>query len=120
MGIVWADGRTSATVTITVSAVDDAPVIEELRSTRVAASATATAAGTSRRANSAVSITVRDRRSGVTRIEMKVGARTIVSKVDAARNGSYSLQVPKGAKKVRIRIRDAAGNYSKWKNVTVR
>lgn len=99
---------------------DDAPVIEELRSTRVAASATATAAGASRRANSAVSITVRDRRSGVTRIEMKVGARTIVSKVDAARNGSYSLQVPKGAKRVRIRIRDAAGNYSKWKNVTVR
>jgi hypothetical protein len=97
---------------------DDAPIIEALRSTRVAASATASTSTS--RSTSALSITVRDRRSGVTRIEMKAGSRTIVAKVDAARRGSYSLNVPKGVKTVRVRLRDAAGNYSKWKSVTLR
>jgi len=97
---------------------DDAPIIEALRSTRVAASATASTSTS--RSTSALSITVRDRRSGVTRIEMKAGSRTIVAKVDAARRGTYSLNVPKGVKTVRVRLRDAAGNYSKWKRITLR
>lgn len=98
---------------------NDAPVIETLRSVR-SSTATATASSSSRtKAVSAFTITTRDRRSGVTRIEMKVGNRTIVTKVDATRRGSYTVALPRGAKVVRVRLRDAAGNYSAWKKFTV-
>ena len=95
----------------------DAPIIESLQSVRASA-ATATTASRARAA-SAFTITTRDRRSGVTRIEMKVGKRIIVTKVDATRHGSYTVALPRGAKVVRVRLRDAAGNYSAWKKFTV-
>lgn len=96
---------------------EEAPIIEALRSSRVAATAQAAAQKTS---SSRIAISVRDRRSGVTRIEMKIGARTIVTKVDASRRGTFNVTIPRGAKSVVVRVRDAAGNYSKWKTVRVR
>lgn len=96
---------------------EEAPVIEALRSSRVSATAQATA---QKSATSRIAISVRDRRSGVTRIETKVGARTVVTAVDAARRGTFNIAVPKSARTVLVRVRDAAGNYSKWKTVKVR
>jgi uncharacterized alkaline shock family protein YloU len=51
---------------------------------------------------------------------MKVAGRTTTTKVDAARRGTYNIAIPKGAKNIQVRVRDAAGNYSKWKMVRVR
>jgi hypothetical protein len=51
---------------------------------------------------------------------VQVGKRIFVSKVDAARRGSHTLKLPRGTKSVRVRVRDAAGNFSKWKNVRIR
>jgi hypothetical protein len=96
---------------------EEAPVIEALRASRVSATAQATAATS---ATSRIAISVRDRRSGVTRIEMKVAGRTTATKVDAARRGTYNIAIPKGAKSIQVRVRDAAGNYSKWKTLRVR
>ena len=96
---------------------EEAPIIETLRSSRVAATAQATA---QKSTSSRIAISVRDRRSGVTRIEMKAGARTIVTKVDASRRGTFNVSIPRGAKSVVVRVRDAAGNYSKWKKVRIR
>lgn len=93
---------------------EEAPVIEALRSSRVTATAQATAQKT---ATSRIAISVRDRRSGVTRIEMKAGNKTVVTKVDASRRGTFNIAIPRGAKSVVVRVRDAAGNYSKWKTV---
>lgn len=95
---------------------EEAPIIEALRSSRVAATAQATAQKTT---SSRIAISVRDRRSGVTRIEMKAGARTIVTKVDASRRGTFNISIPRGSKSVLVRVRDAAGNYSKWKKVRI-
>ena len=95
---------------------EEAPVIETLRASRVAATAQATAQKTS---HSRIAISVRDRRSGVTRIEMKAGARTIVTKVDASRRGTFNISIPRGSKSVLVRVRDAAGNYSKWKKFRI-
>lgn len=96
---------------------EEAPVIESLRSSRVSATAQA---ATQKTTSSRVAISVRDRRSGVTRIEVKASGKTIVTKVDAARRGTYNIAIPKGAKVIVVRVWDAAGNYSKWKSVKVR
>jgi hypothetical protein len=96
---------------------EEAPVIETLRATRVSATAQATART---KQQSAFAISVRDRRSGVTRIEMRVGNKRIIKKVDASRRATYNIAIPKGAKRFTIRVRDASGNYSKWRTVRVR
>jgi len=96
---------------------EEAPVIEALRASRVSATAQAAAKTSS---TSRIAISVRDRRSGVTRIEMKVAGRTTATKVDATRRGTYNIAIPKGAKSIQVRVRDAAGNFSKWKTVRVR
>jgi alpha-tubulin suppressor-like RCC1 family protein/phosphodiesterase/alkaline phosphatase D-like protein len=96
---------------------DEAPIIEALRSSRVTATAQTT---TQRTSTSQVAISVSDRRSGVTRIETRASGRTVITKVDAARRGTYSIAIPRGAKTVAVRVRDAAGNYSKWRTVKVR
>ena len=95
---------------------EEAPIIETLRASRVAATAQATAQKTS---TSKIAISVRDRRSGVTRIEMKAGGRTIITKVDASRRGTFNISIPRGSKSVLVRVRDAAGNYSKWKSIRI-
>ena len=96
---------------------EEAPIIEALRASRVSATAQAAAQKT---VAPRIAISVRDRRSGVTRIEVKANGRTVATKVDAARRGTYSIAIPKGAASVVVRVRDAAGNYSKWKTVRVR
>ena len=96
---------------------EEAPVIEMLRASRASASAQGIAKTSSA---PRITISVRDRRSGVTRIETRIAGRTRTTKVDAARRGSYNFALPKGTKRLQVRVRDAAGNYSKWKTVKVR
>lgn len=122
---VYLTNRTSIVYTDTITLISDvtipdeeAPVIESLRATRT--KATAQASSNSSRRRSQVNISIRDARSGVTRIEMKTGKRVLVTRVDAVRRGSYSLAMPTGVSRVQIRVRDAAGNYSRWRTVSVR
>ena len=65
-------------------------------------------------------VSVKDRRSGVNRIELQVGNRKIVRKVEATRKGSFAINIPQGAHTIRVRIRDVAGNFSKWKTLKIR
>ncbi len=96
----------------------DAPVIESVSVSR--ASTTAQARASASAPGPVFTVSARDRRSGVTRIEVRASGRTIVTKVDAVRRGSHSVRLPRGAKSVQVRVRDAAGNYSRWKSVRVR
>lgn len=97
----------------------DAPVIESVSVSRASATAqTRTAAAGS--SGPAFTVSARDRRSGVTRIEVRAAGRTVVTKVDATRRGSHTVKLPRGAKSVQVRVRDAAGNYSRWRTVRIR
>jgi hypothetical protein len=40
--------------------------------------------------------------------------------VEATRKGSFAINIPKGAHTIRVRIRDVAGNFSKWKTLKIR
>lgn len=95
-----------------------APVIHSLKTVR-----SSSQVQSSRRNSSTVSqfrVAVRDRRSGVNHIELRVGNRKIVRRVEATRRGSFAIEVPQGALTIRVRVRDAAGNFSKWKTLRIR
>lgn len=94
------------------------PVISALRMTKPITRAQATTTKTSTR--SRLQINVSDRQSGVTKIEMKIKGRTVAKIVEATRNGTFTMAVPKGTRSVRIRLRDAAGNYSKWRTLQIK
>lgn len=96
---------------------EDAPVIEDVEVSR--ASATAQGRVTAAAAVRHISITTRDRRSGVTRIEVRAAGRRIVARVDAQRRGTHSVALPRGSRTAQVRVRDAAGNFSQWRTVRV-
>ena len=96
----------------------DAPVIESVSVSRASASAQARTTTTVN--GPRFTINARDRRSGVTRIEVRAAGRIFVTKVEATRRGSHSVGLPRGVKSAQVRVRDAAGNYSGWKTVRVR
>jgi alpha-tubulin suppressor-like RCC1 family protein/phosphodiesterase/alkaline phosphatase D-like protein len=95
-----------------------APTIQSLRVIQSNTRAQATARKFS--ASQRFHISVSDRRSGVTRIEMKSGNRVRAKKITATRLGTFALRIPKGTKVLRVRVKDAAGNYSKWKTLRIR
>lgn len=94
---------------------DDAPTVTALSTakTRISAAGASTA-----KTDSTVTISARDKMSGVVRIETKVKTRISSTRVDAARRGTYTVSFPKGQKKMQIRVIDKAGNKSKWITVT--
>lgn len=97
----------------------EAPIIESVSVSR--SSVTAQTRATTTTSQPKFTVTTRDLRSGVTRIEVRASGRTTITKVDPSRRGVHSVKLPRGAKSsVQIRVRDAAGNYSKWKSVKVR
>lgn len=89
---------------------DEAPVVTALSvaKTRI------TAAAATMKSASTVTISARDKMSGVVRIETKVKNRISATRVDAARRGTYTVSFPKGQYKMHIRVIDKAGNKSKW------
>jgi hypothetical protein len=94
---------------------DEAPTVTAMRAskTRISARGTSTA-----RSASTVTISARDKMSGVVRIETKVRTRVTSTRVDAARRGTYTVSFPKGQRTMHIRVIDKAGNKSKWIKVT--
>jgi hypothetical protein len=94
---------------------DEAPTVTAMSTakSRIAAAGNATV-----KTSSTVTISARDKMSGVVRIETKVKTRTTSTRVDAARRGTYTVSFPKGQKKMQIRVIDKAGNKSKWITVT--
>jgi hypothetical protein len=94
---------------------DEAPTVTAMRAskTRISARGTSTA-----RSASTVTISARDKMSGVVRIETKVRTRVTSTRVDAARRGTYLVSFPKGQRTMQIRVVDKAGNKSKWIKVT--
>ncbi len=97
---------------------EDAPVIEAVRVSR--ASATAQGRVGASAAAPSISITARDRRSGVSRIEVRASGRTIVARVDPLRRGTHTVALPRGSRNVQVRVRDAVGNTSRWRTFNVR
>lgn len=95
-----------------------APTIQSLRAVQSSTRAQAVArkSSTSQRFH----ISVRDRRSGVTTIEMRSGNKIRTKKITATRLNTFTIRMPKGTKVLRVRIKDAAGNYSKWKTLRFR
>lgn len=94
---------------------DEAPTVTALSAakTRISAQGSSTSKTTS-----SVTISARDKMSGVVRIETKVKTRITSTRVDAARRGTYSVSFPKGQRTMQIRVVDKAGNKSKWIKVT--
>ena len=90
---------------------DEAPSVTAMRAnkTRISAQGASTT-----RAASTVMISVRDKMSGVVRIETRVRTRITSTRVDAARRGTYTVSFPKGQRTMHIRVVDKAGNKSKW------
>jgi alpha-tubulin suppressor-like RCC1 family protein len=94
---------------------EEAPTVTALS----AAKTRITAQGSSAtRTTSSVTISARDKMSGVVRIETRVRSRITSTRVDAARRGTYSVSFPKGQRTMQIRVVDKAGNKSKWITVT--
>jgi hypothetical protein len=89
----------------------EAPTVTAMRAnkTRISAQGASTT-----RAASTVMISVRDKMSGVVRIETRVKARITSTRVDAARRGTYTVSFPRGQRTMHIRVIDKAGNKSKW------
>ena len=94
---------------------DEAPTVTALSAakTKITAQGTSTAKSTS-----SVTISARDRMSGVVLIETRIKNRITSTRVDAARRGTYSVSFPKGQRTMQIRVVDKAGNKSKWIKVT--
>jgi len=98
-----------------VSPDDEAPTVTALS----AAKTRITAQGSSAiRKTSSVTISARDKMSGVVLIETRVKTRITSTRVDAARRGTYSVSFPKGQRTMQIRVVDKAGNKSQWIMVT--
>jgi hypothetical protein len=94
---------------------EEAPTVTALS----AAKTRITAKGSSAtRTPSSVTISARDKMSGVVLIETRVKSRITSTRVDAARRGTYSVSFPKGQRTMQIRVVDKAGNKSKWIKVT--
>jgi hypothetical protein len=94
---------------------EEAPTVTALS----AAKTRITAQGSSAtRTTSSVTISARDKMSGVVLIETRVKSRITSTRVDAARRGTYSVSFPKGQRTMQIRVVDKAGNKSKWIKVT--
>ena len=94
---------------------EEAPTVTALS----AAKTRITAQGSSAtRTTSSVTISARDKMSGVVRIETRVKNRITSTRVDAARRGTYLVSFPKGQRTMQIRVVDKAGNKSKWIKVT--
>jgi alpha-tubulin suppressor-like RCC1 family protein len=94
---------------------DEAPTVTALS----AAKTKITAQGTSiAKSQATVTISARDKMSGVVRIDTKVKTRITSTRVDAARRGTYSVSFPQGQRTMHIRVVDKAGNKSKWIKVT--
>ena len=94
---------------------EEAPTVTALS----AAKTRITAKGSSAtRTPSSVTISARDKMSGVVLIETRVKTRITSTRVDAARRGTYSVSFPKGQRTMQIRVVDKAGNKSKWITVT--
>jgi hypothetical protein len=102
-------------MTDVISPDEEAPVVTAMSAakTRITAAATSTA-----KVASTVTISARDKMSGVVRIETKVKNRISSTRVEAARRGTYTVSFPKGQKKMQIRVIDKAGNKSKWITIT--
>jgi archaellum component FlaF (FlaF/FlaG flagellin family) len=94
---------------------EEAPTVTALS----AAKTRITAKGSSAtRTPSSVTISARDKMSGVVLIETRVKTRITSTRVDAARRGTYSVSFPKGQRTMQIRVVDKAGNKSMWITVT--
>lgn len=94
---------------------EEAPTVTAMSAskTRIAAAGTSTA-----KTGPSVTISARDKMSGVVRIETKSKNRATSTRVDASRRGTYTVAFPKGQNKMQIRVIDKAGNKSKWITVT--
>lgn len=94
---------------------EEAPTVTALSAakTRITAQGSSTT-----RTTSSVTISARDKMSGVVLIETRVKSRITSTRVDAARRGTYSVSFPKGQRTMQIRVVDKAGNKSKWIKVT--
>lgn len=90
---------------------DEAPTVTALSVSKSKISAKGTS--TTQQASS-VTISVRDKMSGVVRIETRVKKQISSTRVDAARHGTYSVSFPRAQRTMHIRVIDKAGNKSKW------
>ncbi len=93
---------------------EEAPVVTAVRASKTVISAVGTAKISS---VPSVSISTRDKLSGVVRIETKANGKITFTRVSAARRGTYIVQFPKGQRTMQIRVVDKAGNKSKWMTV---
>ncbi len=98
-------------VTDIVSPDDEAPVVRAMSAAKTLVSSVGTVKKTS---TPTVTISARDKMSGVVRIEIKAQNRTSSLRVSAARRGTYVVAFPKGQRTMQIRVIDKAGNKSKW------
>lgn len=95
-------------LTDVISSNGDAPVMTALSSTKTVISAFGSARASS------VSISTRDKLSGVVRIETKVKGKITSARVNTARRGAYIVHFPKGQRIMQIRVVYKTGNKSKW------
>ena len=93
---------------------EEAPVVTAMSTSKSVFSAL----GTSKASSSpTVTLSARDKMSGVVRIETKVKNIISVIRVSAARRGTYTVKFPKGQRTMQVRVVDKAGNKSKWMTV---
>jgi hypothetical protein len=62
-----------------------------------------------------VRLTAKDDRSGVVSTQFRVDKNRSLRVVDYAK--TVTVTVPRQAKVLQVRVRDGAGNWSRWKNV---
>ena len=98
-----------------------APVVVALR---VISAKTASVGVSATRSNEVVKrsvvVSARDARSGIAKVQTRIGSKIYSVKVDAARSGKYLVAFPARVTTMQIRVVDRAGNVSSWAKVKSR